>query len=162
MAENYTLPCSWQGGWAGGFNWSLFGLLYVWGVFALYDCDEDMETKFRGESRGFEVLDDAWRIISVIWAGSSRETLITPNFQQISDVRIYSCVWFQCPAVEDLKCSTCLLNDLAVLSSLISFHCNEWLIYTVSCFCFGMTMCSSCRSPLQFIQFFFFHCTIPN
>lgn len=24
----------------GGFNWSLVGLLYVWGGFLLYECDE--------------------------------------------------------------------------------------------------------------------------
>lgn len=155
MAENYTLPCSWQGGWAGDFNWSLFGLLYLWGVFVLYECDEDTENKFRGESRGSKVLDDAWRIISVMWAGSSHETLITPNFYHISDVWIYSCVVSVSSCGGSEECSTCLLNDLAVLSSLISFHCNEWLIYMVSCFCFGMTMCSSVYLFSLFSFFFF-------
>lgn len=162
MAENYTLPCSCQGGWAGGFNWSLFGLLYVWGAFVLYEYDEHTENRFRGESRGSEVLDDAWRITSVIGAGSSRQTLITPNFHQISDVWIYSCVWFQCPAVEDLK-------SAALVYLMIWLFCPPWFLSTVTsdsftwffCFCFFLERRFVHLVVHLFSLFFFFHCTIP-
>lgn len=44
-----------------GFNWSLFGILYVWGggEVVLYEFDEDTEKEFGGESRGSDVLDGA-------------------------------------------------------------------------------------------------------